>query len=147
MRHLEERMEADTTLIFNTMKKIICISFLLMFFLDIQAQTFICTDFDYRGTELTPQKVQKEKAKYLGSKATLTFFDKSLKFSFTTNGKTESIIMDKVNANEYQVIEKRGNNTNKLVLKLNTWIEYIRSFTIEGYKNYSLEATATYKRD
>jgi hypothetical protein len=55
--------------------------------------------------------------------------------------------MDKVNANEYQAIEKRGNNTNKLVLKLNTWIEYIRSFTIEGYKNYSLEATATYKRD
>ena len=70
-----------------------------------------------------------------------------MKFSFTTNGKTESIIMDKVNANEYQAIEKRGNNTNKLVLKLNTWIEYIRSFTIEGYKNYSLEATATYKRD
>ena len=147
MQHLEERGEADTTLIFNTMKKIICISFLLMFFLDIQAQTFICTDIDYRGTELTPQKVQKEKAKYLGSKATLTFFDKSLKFSFTTNGKTESIIMDKVNANEYQAIEKRGNNTNKLVLKLNTWIEYIRSFTIEGYKNYSLEATITYKRD
>ena len=129
------------------MKKIIIIIPLLILTLTIQAQTFVCTDIDYRGTDLTPQKVQKEKAKYLGSKATLTFFDKSLKFSFTTNGKTESIIMDKVNANEYQAIEKRGNNTNKLVLKLNTWIEYIRSFTIEGYKNYSLEVTATYKRD
>ncbi len=129
------------------MKKIIVISMLSFLCLTVQAQTFVCTDIDYRGTDLTPQKVQKEKAKYLGSKATLTFFDKSLKFSFTTNGKTESIIMDKVNANEYQAIEKRGNNTNKLVLKLNTWIEYIRAFNIEGYKNYSLEATATYKRD
>lgn len=91
--------------------------------------------------------MQKEKAKFLGSKATLTFFDKSLKFSHTTNGKTESIVMDKVNACEYQAVEKRGNNTNKLVLKLNKWVEYIRSFTIEGYKNYSLEATITYKRD
>jgi hypothetical protein len=129
------------------MKKIIIFIPVLILTLTIQAQTFVCTDIDYRGTDLTPQKVQKEKTRYLGSKATLTFFDKSLKFSFTTNGKTESIIMDKVNANEYQAIEKRGNNTNKLVLKLNTWIEYIRSFTIEGYKNYSLEATATYKRD
>ncbi len=129
------------------MKRLLFIFTSLLICVVIQAQTFVCTDIDYRGTDLTPQKVQKEKAKYLGSKATLTFFDKSLKFSFTTNGKTESIIMDKVNANEYQAIEKRGNNTNKLVLKLNTWIEYIRSFTIEGYKNYSLEATATYKRD
>lgn len=129
------------------MKKIIIIIPLLILTLTIQAQTFVCTDIDYRGTDLTPQKVQKEKAKYLGSKATLTFFDKSLKLSYTINGKTESLVMDKVNANEYQAIEKRGNNTNKLVLKLNTWIEYIRSFTIEGYKNYSLEATITYKRD
>ena len=129
------------------MKKIIIIIPLLILTLTIQAQTFVCTDIDYRGTDLTPQKVQKEKAKYLGSKATLTFFDKSLKLSYTINGKTESLVMDEVNANEYQAIEKRGNNTNKLVLKLNTWIEYIRSFTIEGYKNYSLEATITYKRD
>lgn len=129
------------------MKKIIIIIPLLILTLTIQAQTFVCTDIDYCGTDLTPQKVQKEKAKYLGSKATLTFFDKSLKLSYTINGKTESLVMDKVNANEYQAIEKRGNNTNKLVLKLNTWIEYIRSFTIEGYKNYSLEATITYKRD
>ena len=129
------------------MKRILFICTSLLICVVIQAQTFVCTDIDYRGTDLTPQKVQKEKAKYLGSKATLTFFDKSLKFSYTTNGKTESIVMDKVNASEYQAVEKRGNNTNKLVLKLNTWVEYIRSFTIEGYKNYYLEATITYKRD
>ena len=129
------------------MKKLLFTTTLLMLCFLAKAQTFVCTDIDYRGSDLTPQKIQKEKAKYLGSKATLTFFDKSLKFSYTTNGKTESIVMDKVNASEYQAIEKRGNNTNKLVLKLNTWVEYIRSFTIEGYKNYSLEATITYKRD
>lgn len=129
------------------MKKVISIFVISLLSITIQAQTFVCTDIDYRGSDMTPQKIQKEKAKYLGSKATLTFFDKSLKFSYTTNGKTESIVMDKVNANEYQAIEKRGNDTNKLVLKLNTWVEYIRSFTIEGYKNYSLGATITYKRD
>ncbi len=114
------------------MKKLLFVTSFMLFSVAAFAQTFVCTDIDYRGSDLTPQKVQKEKAKYLGSKAILTFFDKSLKFSFTTNGKTESIVMDKVNSNEYQAIEKRGNNTNKLVLKLNTWIEYIRSFTIEG---------------
>jgi hypothetical protein len=112
-----------------------------------KAQTFVCTDIDYRGSDLTPQKIQKEKAEYLGSKATLTFYDKSLKLSTITNGKTESIVMDKVNANEYQAIDKRGNNVKKIVLKLNKWVEYIRSFTIEGYNNYSLEVTVTYKRD
>jgi len=147
MRHLEERVEADTTLIFNTMKKIICISFLLMFFLDIQAQTFICTDIDYRGTELTPQKVQKEKAKYLGSKATLTFYDNSLKLSVNEGGKKESIVLDKINGSEYQFTENRGNDFRKIVIKLNKWVEYIRSFTIEVYKNHSLEGTVTYKRD
>jgi len=129
------------------MKRILFICTSLLICVVIQAQTFVCTDINYYGSDMTPQKIQREKAKYLGSKATLTFFDKSLKFSYTTNGKTESIVMDKVNANEYQAIEKRGNDTNKLVLKLNTWVEYIRSFTIEGYKNYSLGATITYKRD
>ena len=129
------------------MNRILTTLLVLLLCMEVQAQTFVCTDINYYGSDMTPQKIQKEKAKYLGSKATLTFFDKSLKFSYTTNGKTESIVMDKVNANEYQAIEKRGNDTNKLVLKLNTWVEYIRSFTIEGYKNYSLGATITYKRD
>ena len=129
------------------MKKVISIFVISLLSITIQAQTFVCTDINYYGSDLSPQKIQKEKAKYLGSKATLTFFDKSLKFSYTTNGKTESIVLDKVNTSEYQAIEKRGNDVNKLVLKLNTWIEYIRSFTIEGYKNYSLEGTVTYKRD
>ena len=111
------------------------------------SQTFVCTDIDYRGSDLTPQKVQKEKAKYLGSKATLTFYDNSVRLSTTQNGRAESVVLDKVSASEYQIVEKKGNDTNKLILKLNKWVEYIRSFTIEGYKNYSLVTTITYKRD
>ena len=129
------------------MKRIIFIFTSLLICVVIQAQTFVCTDINYYGSDMTPQKIQKEKAKYLGSKATLAFYDNSLKLSMKENGKVESVVLDKVNDNEYQAIEKRGNNVNKLVLKLNKWVEYIRSFTVEGYKNYSLEMNATLKRD
>ncbi len=129
------------------MKRIIFIFTSLLICVVIQAQTFVCTDINYYGLDMTPQKIQKEKAKYLGSKATLAFYDNSLKLSMKENGKVESVVLDKVNDNEYQAIEKRGNNVNKLVLKLNKWVEYIRSFTVEGYKNYSLEMNATFKRD
>lgn len=129
------------------MNRILTTLLVLLLCMEVQAQTFVCTDITFYGLDMTPQKIQKEKAKYLGSNATLTFYDNSLRLSTTTNGKTESIVMDKVNASEYQVIEKSGNNTNKLVLKLNKWVEYIRSFTLEFYKNYSLGATITYKRD
>ena len=129
------------------MKNLIVISLLSFLCLTIQAQTFVCTDIDYRGSDLTPQKIQKEKAKYLGSKATLAFYDKSVKLSTIEDGKVESIVLDKVNSNDYQAIEKKGNNVRKIVLKLNKWVEYIRSFTVEVYKNYSLEGTVTFKRD
>ena len=127
------------------MNRIITVLLVLLLCMEVQAQTFVCTDINYCGSDMTPQKIQKKKAKYLGSKATLTFYDKSLKITTEADGEIENIILDKVNDNEYQAIEKRGNNTNKLVLKLNKWVEYIRSFTIEGYKNYSLEGTVTYK--
>lgn len=130
------------------MKKVISIFAISLLSISIQAQTFVCTDINYYGSDLSPQKIQKEKAKYLGSKATLTFFDNSVKLSMNQDGKVESIVLDKVNNNEYQYIEKnRVGDVKKAVVKLNKWVEYIRSFTVEGYKNYSLQATATYKRD
>ena len=130
------------------MKKVISIFAISLLSISIQAQTFVCTDINYYGSDMTPQKIQKEKAKYLGSKATLTFFDNSVKLSMNQDGKVESIVLDKVNNNEYQYIEKnRVGDVKKAVVKLNKWVEYIRSFTVEGYKNYSLQATATYKRD
>lgn len=129
------------------MKKLLFVTSFMLFSVAVYAQTFVCTDINYFGSDLSPQKIQKEKAKYLGSKATLAFYDKSVKLSTTEDGKVESVVLDKVNDNEYQAIDKRGNNVKKIVLKLNKWIEYIRSFTIEGYENYSLQATVTYKRE
>ncbi|MBE6260337.1 MAG: hypothetical protein E7107_05860 [Prevotella sp.] len=130
------------------MRKYLFISFLLLFFLEIQAQTFVCTDINYYGPNYNPTSIQKNKARYLGSKATLTFFDKSLKISYTEKGKTESIVLDKVNDNEYHYYKKDllGNIT-KGVLKLQKWVAYIKSFTIESYNNNSLEVVATFKRD
>lgn len=120
---------------------------LMLLCVAIQAQTFVCTDINYYGSDYTPQKIQNNKAKYLGSKATLTFYDKSLKISTNTDGKIESVVLDKVKDNEYQTVEKRGNNVKKLVIKLNKLFEYIRSFTVESYNNYSLEMNVTFKRD
>ena len=129
------------------MKKAIIIISILMLPFTIKAQTFVCTDINYYGSNYTPQTAQKNKAKYLGTKATLTFYDKSLKISTNTDGKIESVVLDKVNDSEYQAVDKRGNNVKKLVIKLNKWVEYIRSFTLESYNNFSLEMNATFKRD
>ena len=68
------------------MKKVISIFVISVLSITIQAKTFVCTGIDYRGSDLTPQKVQKEKAKYLGSKATLEFYDNTLKLSMRQNG-------------------------------------------------------------
>ena len=129
------------------MKKILFTTLLLLFGIFAKAQTFVCTDINYYGPNYNPTSIQKNKAKYLGSQATLTFYDKSLKISTNTDGKIESVVLEKVNNNEYQIVEKRGNNVKKLVVKLNKWVEYIRSFTVESYNNYSLEMNATFKRD
>lgn len=130
------------------MKKLISVVVICLLSVTVQAQTFVCTDLNYYGSDLSPQKVQKEKAKYLGSKATITFYDNSLKLSMTENGKVESLVLDKISDNEYQYIENKGTNrVKRLVLKLNKLVAYIRSFTLEGYQNYSREMSATYKRD
>ena len=129
------------------MNRILTTLLVLLLCMEVQAQTFVCTDINYYGSNYTPQTAQKNKAKYLGTKATLTFYDKSLKISTNTDGKIESVVLDKVNDSEYQALDKRGNNVKKLVIKLNKWVEYIRSFTLESYNNFSLEMNATFKRD
>ena len=130
------------------MKRIIFIFTSLLICVVIQAQTFVCTDINYYGPNYNPTSIQRNKARYLGSKVTLTFYDKSLKISYSEKGKTESGVLDKVNDNEYHFYEKDllGNVT-KGVVKLRKWAAYIKSFTLESYKNNSLEVNATFKRD
>lgn len=130
------------------MKKITLLLIFMLLCVATYSQTFVCTDINYYGPNYNPTSIQKNKARYLGSKATLTFFDKSLKISYTEKGKTKSIVLDKFNDNEYHYYEKDllGNVT-KGVLKLQKWAAYIKSFTIESYNNNSLETYATFKRD
>ena len=129
------------------MKKFALFLISMLLCLAAYAQSFVCTDINYYGPNYNPTSIQKNKARYLGSKATLTFYDKSLKISTNTDGKIESVVLEKVNNNEYQIVEKRGNNVKKMVIKLNKLVEYIRSFTVDSYNNYSLEMNATFKRD
>lgn len=129
------------------MKKIALFLISMLLCVAAYAQSFVCTDINYYGPNYNTTSIQKNKAKYLGSKATLTFYDKSLKISTNTDGKIESVVLEKVNNNEYQIVDKRGNNVKKMVIKLNKLVEYIRSFTVESYNNYSLEMNATFKRD
>jgi hypothetical protein len=130
------------------MKKVITIFVISLLSITIQAQTFVCTDINYYGSKYNPTSIQKNKARYLGSKASLTFYDKSLKISYSEKGKTNSFVLDKVNDNEYHYYEKDllGNVT-KGVLKLQKWAAYIKSFTLESYTNNSLEVYAIFKRD
>ena len=129
------------------MKKIALFLISMLLCVAAYAQSFVCTDINYYGPNYNTTSIQKNKAKYLGSKATLTFYDKSLKISTNTDGKIESLVLEMVNNNEYQIVDKRGNNIKKMVIKLNKLVEYIRSFTVESYNNYSLEMNATFKRD
>ncbi len=130
------------------MKKVISLLAFLLLSITIQAQTFVCTDINYYGPNYNPSSIQRNKARFLGAKVTLTFYDKSLKLSYSEKGKTKSGVLDKVNDNEYQFYEKDllGNVT-KGVIKLQKWAAYIKSFTLESYKNNSLEVYATFKRD
>ena len=130
------------------MKKMILLYVLFLLSITIQAQTFVCTDINYYGPNYNPTSIQKNKARYLGSKATLAFYDKNLKISYSEKGKTKSFVLDKVNDNEYHFYEKDllGNVT-KGVIKLQKWAAYIKSFTLESYKNNTLEVYATFKRD
>ena len=130
------------------MNRILTTLLVLLLCMEVQAQTFVCTDINYYGPNYNPTSIQKNKARYLGSKATLTFYDKSLKISYSEKGKSKSFVLDKVNDNEYHFYEKDllGNVT-KGVVKLRKWAAYIKFFTLESYKNNSLEVNATFTRD
>ena len=130
------------------MKKFALFLISMLLCLAAYAQSFVCTDINYYGPNYNPTSIQRNKARFLGSKVTLTFYDKSLKISYSEKGKTKSGVLDKVNDNEYQFYEKDllGNVT-KGVIKLQKWAAYIKSFTLESYKNNSLEVYATFKRD
>ena len=131
------------------MKKLIVFTLLLLFGVSIHAQTFVCTDINFYDSDLSSKTIQKRKQEALGSKAVLSFYDKSLKITLTDNdGDVESAILDKITDSEYVAIMNSGQqNMEKLEIKLTKLFEYIRSFTVKTYKSYRLDVEATFKRD
>jgi len=129
------------------MKKLFTITSLLLLCVAIHAQNFICTDISFYESDLSDRTIQKRKQEALGSKAVLSFFDKSLKITVTDgDGDVESVILDKVNDSEYQAYD-RQRSVNKIEIQLSKLFEYIRSFTLKEYKGYELVLEATFKRD
>lgn len=116
----------------------------------VQAQTFVCTDaqfYTYNGQSISASNVQKYRAKALGSKAFLKFYDNSLKVS---DSQGESLVLDKSNGKDDEYYLKKRlltGNVKKVVLKLNKTVGYIRSFTVVRYFDNKVEEKYTYKRD
>ena len=132
------------------MKKILFATVVLVLnCISLKAQSFVCTDLSFYGSDLSPKEIQNEKMKSLGSKATITIFDKYIKSVFTNNkGRVESYVLDKVDDTKYQYSEKTSYGYNyKIVVKLQKMVAYIKGFTVEVYKDYKLEGTLTFKRE
>ena len=131
------------------MKRLYTFTLLVLIGIAIHAQTFVCTDVSFYDSGLSDRRIQERKQEALGSKATLSFFDKSLKITTTdSDGDVDSVVLDKVSDNEYRAVLKRGQqNEERLEIKLSKLFEYIRSFTIKFYKGNRLNVEATYKRD
>ena len=118
--------------------------FAFLYIGDICSQTFVCTDMNYYDSDLSDKRIQEEKVKTLGSKAVLSLFDKNLKITLTDNdGETHSFVLDRISDNEYQMIERQR----KMKIKLVKLIGYIRTLTIEVYKDDQLSGNVLYKRE
>lgn len=131
------------------MKKVFLFTVFSVLTLLVQAQTFICTDYQLYGSKghsVSASEVQRRKNEYLGTKFTLTFYDNSVRLADSK----ESLILDKSssNADEYFCTNKKKyGSVEKFVLKLNKTVGYIRSLTLMYYYNNKLEGKVTLKRD
>lgn len=132
------------------MKKQLLITVFSLVSLLVQAQTFVCTDmqiYSENGKSVPTNRVQKQKAKALGSKITLKFYDNSIKIINPDGG---SVVLDKTYGKDdeyYATDRKRTGDFEKIVLKLNKTLGYIRSITLVKYFNGKEEFRATAKRD
>ncbi len=77
----------------------------------------------------TSKEIQEERERTLGTKATITIFDNSLKLvSYKENGeRRRPILYDKIEDGNYQY---KKNSSFCYVIKLNKLFGYIRSFKI-----------------
>ena len=94
----------------------------------------------------TSKEIQEERERTLGTKATITIFDNSLKLvSYKENGeRRRPILYDKTEDGNYQY---KKNSSFCYVIKLNKLFGYIRSFKILVYENGKESGYVLYKRE
>ena len=137
---------------FQVLRLSVLMVLLLSFANTIEAQTFVCTDVYVYDSDKTDRDIQKIKKDALGSTCVLDFYDNSVKVTMTDNdGKSESLVLDKVDDSTYQIKEQHGRlkgvpQYRTGVIKLQKWVAYIKSFTISIYDNDNLEIKVTFKR-
>lgn len=121
--------------------KFILIFFALLFSIEVSAQTFKIFEYnDY--SERSQESIQKNKAKYLGSKITLEFYGNDVKLIDELDT-AHPIVLTKVAENKYETT--RGSD--KCILTLSTWIHYIRSGELNVYRENEHLGKIVFKRD
>lgn len=131
------------------MKRLQCLLMVSIVCMVLQAQTFVCSDLSFYGSDLSQKEIQSEKKRTLGSKAVISVYDKYLKIVSTyNNGKSESYVLDKTSDSEYRYNEKTSYGyTYKMVIKLQKTVAFIKGFSIDVYKDNRIQGTVIYKRD
>lgn len=131
------------------MKRLQCLLMVSIVCMVVQAQTFVCSDLSFYGSDLSQKEIQNEKKRTLGSKAVISVYDKYLKIVSTyNNGKSESYVLDKTSDSEYRYNEKTSYGyTYKMVIKLQKTVAFIKGFSIDVYKDNRIQGTVIYKRD
>lgn len=124
--------------------------FLLLVTVSANAQTFYCSDMILSSSYYSFDEIQRRKNAGLGSKATLNFYDKAVRFSVLNT--TESAIFDMVSDTRYEfnktISKKKGQKTMcKSVLTLEKKSGIITSFTIKSYENDQLFSTIIFKQN
>ena len=126
------------------------IGLLLLVTISANAQTFYCSDMILSSSYYSFDEIQRRKNTGLGSKATLKFYDRAVRFSVLNT--TESAIFDMVSETRYEfnktISKKKGQKIMcKSVLTLEKKRGIITSFTIKSYENNQLFSTIIFKQE
>lgn len=106
------------------------------------AQTFKVVG--YTDKTASTERLNKDKAKFLGSKVILETFPNAIKVTLgAAEAQDRGFVMDKIDNVTYQI----SDGDKKGVLKLHTGVNYIRGGTFRVYKNNKLIGEIIFERD
>lgn len=128
------------------MKKFMILLSLILISVNVNAQTFKCTDIvfsDYAAS--FERKVQKAKKKGLGSILKLEIYENDIKAEICgiENEKPEIAVFTRVSNNHYEYKYREA----RIVLKLKTILGYINECEVVNYDDGIYIATVKYKRE